>query len=1087
MEGTAARGARNDRRGDAAGWSQLRPTIGGGTGLEADPWGWVDEVHQPEERADVSGVHVTAVLVALDAARWLPSTLEALAALEERPARLIAIDNASSDATRTLLENACDQGILHAVYSGKRGFGFGTAVKSALRQDRASRLEDAQETDWLWLLHDDAVPSPDALYQLLAHVSRDRRVDITGPKLLLPKRRQTGQQISEVGVSISGTGRRELALDFGEIDQGQRDQPKARLGVSTCGMLVRMSVWQDLDGLDPALPVFRDGVEFGWRAHLNGYLVVTTPAATVTHRQAGRAGLRPKGLTGRRPGKVDRLLGMVVVAGHAPGKMLPLVWLRLVWSCLVRAVGYLLGKVPGRALDEVLAMATFAAHPGRIRDLRTRTAAIDPAPGTGEVVATLRPPWWSSFQVGAEVLSGAASDQYRVVAGEVDAASLDELTGDDFSSVAQDRPRNPWLSPIVITLVVAVLASLVAARSLFGTGHLAGPALLPTYDSLGALWRAVVAPIAGAPHQITPPWLALVALGSTLLAGRPEWFSTLLLCGVVPLALVTAYPVIRPMINDRRLRLWVGGTYALLPVLLGGTNQGRLTLSVFAIGLPLLVVAVRAVVLRRVRTPEAWRGAWGAGVVLVALAAFEPSVLVFALLLGLAGAFWLRRTPRKIGRIGIALGLPLVVLAPWWPSLVADPGRLFAGPDSAIGGVPAAPDVWGLLLGRGLGAGLPPFWVGAVVFGVVWLVAVLGLVRRPARRVVGAAWVTALVALALAVALSRLVVSVPPVGHEIRPWVGVYLLVGFGALLLGGGVGVDGLAADVKRRSFSWLQPTTVLAGIVAGLVTVGAATWWVAAGAHGPIERTALDAIPPYVLNTLTDDARARVLAIDLSHGDARYSVLAGDQVRLGDADRGFAFGGSAAAADRVDDLVVRLVAGTADSDISPQLRELGIGSVWVAGANEDEQSRIDNTPGLGTASGNERGTVWQIAPTVSRATITDADQQLAVGSSPTTIPPGTEGRRLRLGEPLDRRWGAELDGHRLTPVDDGWQQAFVLPAAGGTLTYDLPGYSSWLLVGQGIVLILAGVLAAPGIRRPEVRDPTRSARRAATLSELI
>ena len=42
-------------------------------------------------------------------------------------------------------------------------------------------------------------------------------------------------------------------------------------------MLVRTAVWADLDGLDPAIPVFRDGVEFGWRAHLNGYRVVTTP------------------------------------------------------------------------------------------------------------------------------------------------------------------------------------------------------------------------------------------------------------------------------------------------------------------------------------------------------------------------------------------------------------------------------------------------------------------------------------------------------------------------------------------------------------------------------------------------------------------------------------------------------------------------------------------------------------------------------------------------------------------------------------------------------------------------------------------
>ena len=476
--------------------------------------GWRPARTANEARVDVSSAHVTAVLVTLDAARWLPYTLEALEHLQDRPHRLIAIDNASSDITLTLLEHARDQGVIDAVYSGKRTFGFGTAVKAALRQDRHSLDEDpttsgmhavsADDSHWLWLLHDDAVPAPDALHRLLAHVITDRSIDITGPKLVLPKRRHGGQQISEIGVSISGTGRRELAIDSGEIDQGQRDQPRSRLGVSTCGMLVRTAVWRDLDGLDPALPVFRDGVEFGWRAHLNGYRVVTTPDALVIHRQVGRAGLRPRGLTGRRPGKVDRLLGMIVVAGHAPGKMLPLVWLRLAFSCLTHAVAYLIGKVPGRALDEILALGSFVAHPGRIQDLRTRTAEIDPVPGTDEVVRSLRPPWWNSLRVAAEALSGAASERYRSVAGDVDAASLDEMTGDDFSSVADERPRHAWLSPIVITTAVAIVASLIAARGLFGLGSLAAPALLPAHEKLSDLWHAVVAPIPGAPGQVTP-------------------------------------------------------------------------------------------------------------------------------------------------------------------------------------------------------------------------------------------------------------------------------------------------------------------------------------------------------------------------------------------------------------------------------------------------------------------------------------------------------------------------------------------------------------------------------------------------------
>jgi GT2 family glycosyltransferase len=1095
-------GSHEDRPGGSSikegAWAELMPVNVEDFGLEENPWAWADFPNEEEtERVDVSRAHVTAVLVTFDAARWLPATLEALARLDTRPTRLIAIDNASTDATRTLLNRAYEQGVLDAVYEGKRTFGFGTAMQRAVQLDTTSlqneadtiglRAVSAQDTQWLWLLHDDAVPAPDALYQLLAHVTTDESIDITGPKLLLPRRRHGGQPISEVGVSISGTGRRELDLDVDEIDQGQRDEPQERLGVSTCGMLVRLAVWQELDGLDPALPVFRDGVEFGWRAHLEGYRVVTTPRAQVTHRQVGRAGLRPRGLTGRRPGQVDRLLGMLVVAGHAPSKRLPLVWLRLIWSCLLRAVGYLIGKVPGRALDEMRALGAFVAHPGRLRQLRKRAAAIEPAAGASEVVEELRPPWWSGLRVGVDALTGAASERYRSVAGDTDVASIDELTGDDFSSATDDRPRNVWLSPAAITVAIAVVASFIAARSLLGRGSLAGPALLPAHNSVIAMWRAVVSAIPGAPSQIAPPWEALSALGSTVLLGQPEWFTTVLLCGVVPLSLLAAYPLARRVINDRRARLWVCGTYALLPVMLGGTNQGRLALSVVAIGLPLLVMAARAVVLRRTHTPEAWRGGWGAGVVLVAIIAFEPSMIIFALLAGILGAIVLRRSPRKIGRIVIAIGLPLVVFLPWWPSVISTPGRLFVGPDSALGGAPAAAQVWQLLLGRDVGLGLPPWWVGAVVFGVVWFVALLGLARRPARPAVLAAWTAALVGFTMAVILSRLVVSVPPVGTEVRPWVGSYLLLGFAALIMAGGIGLDGFTGDMKERSFSWLQPATVLAGIAVCLISIGGAVWWVIAGAHGPIERTRLNAIPPYVMNAMQSDARPRLLAIDLTDGSARYSVLADDHLRLGDADRGFTFGGSVSAREQVDDLVIRLVAGTADSDINPQLTSLGIGYIWVTGANDDIKARIDNTPGLGTASGNERGIVWKVEPAVARSVVVAGSERLPLSPPPAPVAAGKQDRQLQIGESADVRWQAQLDGQPLAPVADGWQQVFRLPAAGGTVTYELPSIMPWLLPAQGLVLLVAAVLAAPAIRRPEVRDPAKTARRAATLSELV
>jgi hypothetical protein len=156
------------------------------------------------------------------------------------------------------------------------------------------------------------------------------------------------------------------------------------------------------------------------------------------------------------------------------------------------------------------------------------------------------------------------------------------------------------------------------------------------------------------------------------------------------------------------------------------------------------------------------------------------------------------------------------------------------------------------------------------------------------------------------------------------------------------------------------------------------------------------------------------------------------------------------------------------------------------VTGANEDIKARIDNTPGLGTASGNERGIVWKLEPAVARTVLIDGSSRLAVGRPPAPVPAGGQERQLQIGESADVRWRAELDSRTLASVADGWQQVFAVPADGGTVTFALPSLMPWLLPAQGLVLLVAGVLAAPAIRRPEVRDPAKTARRAATLSEL-
>ena len=133
----------------------------------------------------------------------------------------------------------------------------------------------------------------------------------------------------------------------------------------------------------------------------------------------------------------------------------------------------------------------------------------------------------------------------------------------------------------------------------------------------------------------------------------------------------------------------------------------------------------------------------------------------------------------------------------------------------------------------------------------------------------------------------------------------------------------------------------------------------------------------------------------------------------------------------------------------------------------------------------------VWQLDPAVARASVVPADPAstdpvVPVTRAPAAVPPGTGERHLLIGEAADPRWQAELGGTRLARVVDGWQQGFVLPATGGTVVWSLRSPASWFLPFQGLALLVALVLAAPGIRRPDVRDPVLSARRAATLSEV-
>ena len=134
--------------------------------------------------------------------------------------------------------------------------------------------------EWIWLLHDDAAPAPEALAELLGAVERAPSVTVAGCKQL---DWHAERRLIDVGLSTSRWAERLTLIDADELDQGQYDGRSDTFAVNSAGMLVRRDVWEQLQGFDPALPGSGDDIDFCWRNRLAGHRVVVVPTARMFH------------------------------------------------------------------------------------------------------------------------------------------------------------------------------------------------------------------------------------------------------------------------------------------------------------------------------------------------------------------------------------------------------------------------------------------------------------------------------------------------------------------------------------------------------------------------------------------------------------------------------------------------------------------------------------------------------------------------------------------------------------------------------------------------------------------------------------
>jgi GT2 family glycosyltransferase len=1045
---------------------------------------------------------VTAVLVSHDGERWLGPVLEALRSQRRPVQRVIAVDTGSRDRSVELLEDALGP---DAVLHRKRSTGYGTAVAFGLKSsppvgyDEFGYDSPTAPVEWIWLLHDDSAPAPDALGQLLLAAEDEPDAAVLGPKI---RGWYDRKQLLEVGATVAANGRRWTGLERNEHDQGQHDETRPVLSVSSAGMLVRREVWDRLRGFDRGISLFRDDLDFCWRVNAAGYKVVVAPDAVVHHAEAAARERRRITAGPNRPHLLDRSHALYTVAVNKQSRFWPALWLKLIVGSFFRALGFVIAKQPGTGSDEFFALLGFAARPDRVlrgRSARRKMRTADPAdiedffPPRGALARNAFDSIWTQLRGERNDAVQDASRHRSVETGPVSEEA--EVLETDSAALIKRLIRNPI---VAVGGGLTVLA-LIAARSLLvGGTSLAGGALLPTPGGASDLWSLYFSGWHGIGLGTTayaPPYLGLVALLATLLFGKASWAVSVLLIGSVPLAGLSASYAFRRITTSAPLRIWAGYAYALLAVATGAIATGRLGTAVGMAVLPLIVTSATQAIGGPGRAGST-RSAWTCAFLLSIGTAFAPVTWVLALVFGALSVLtvaWRTRSNIAVTgvRMAIMLATPLIVLAPWSLSLVRHPTAFFLElglPGAAL--ERPAPTPLGLLLGNPGGPGTYPAWIGAGLL----LAALAALLRGTRRRVVISAWALALVGFGSAVVIAGQRVTPPGSGQSVVPWPGMSTaMLGLG-LITATVVGAEGARERIATAAFGWRQPLTVLVTTAAVLAPAAAGAWWLLRGAQGPVARIATSVLPQYVAAEGQTAARPRTLILTPSEGGAiGYSIVRDAGPTLGTADMRV----TAAQNQKVDAVVGQLLSGNG-GDAAEQLAAMDIGYIMVSPADPASVTQaLNGVAGLMQRSvmqgSGSQYALWSVTGTVGRLTVQDAKGNAmpvayqcsatpAVAQGTTrvcaqdtdatvTVPSGATGRVLVLSEQAMSGWSATMGGQKLDTVTTAsGMQGFQLPADAGTVTigYHSFKHTAWA-IGGGIAAFAATIMALPFGRRPD------------------
>jgi GT2 family glycosyltransferase len=1001
-------------------------------------------------QADVDKHRVTAVLVSHNGALWLPEVVAALTS-QTRPLDLItAVDTGSTDASTKLLKSARIPFFATDVETG-----FGQAVSLAV-----AKLPPSIEHEWLWLIHDDCAPAPTALAELLSAIDDRPQVVMVGPKLLGWHDRT---HLLEAGISIAGNGARWTGLEPFEYDQGQHDGIHDVLSVSTAGALIRRDVFEELGGFDHNLALFRDDVDFGWRARTAGHSVIVATSAVAFHAQASATERRVIDVDGaflHRPLLLDRRNAAYVLLANSSWWMLPWVALQLLGSAVIRAMGYLIAKLPGYASDEILAIAALIIRPGKIieaRKVRKKQKFV-----SARVVAPFIPPRWSQLRLGTERFVELFRAKVFPDNSSASTSILDSVEDEDLLTPVN---TNNWFSvfkrPEVLGFLLLTVITVINSRNRFGA--LVGGALPISPAGATDLWTKYFESwheVGMGSSLATPPWVAITAIASLVVLGKVQFLITLFFLIAPLLIMWSGLNVLKKLTSNKMISIPASFLYAISPVTVAAISSGHIATLVLLITAPFV-----ALLLYGWGNIEkySWRKIFAVSLVISLLYAFTLMSFLITLIAALAVATdnfrdyssthdkqLLRERLLKRATLVFA---PFLVNAPFSFEAVVHASRFLTEPGLLIpGGGPLS-----ALLGNPGGSGSLPLWLVSPIL----LVLVISLFSSTTARPIAE---YGLGALSLAILISS--ISISNHGNEaaVKVWAGPVLSIATLAAIAAGTVMLDRLRQTLVLSHIHYRHIlSAVLLFITAGyaIFTIG---YSVTIGANSAVQASRTTVMPAFL--SVETETKILVLREVGSSKDKKiqYYISRGQDISLGQPDIAPKQNDSIATAARA------LIDGSGITS-SKTLSDYGIKYVFAKSPFKKEIVRsIDGLGGFTRTSATSLGVVWRVSQPTGRLLFIAEDGVRSVldeGDYGTPINVPSAGT-LILTESSNRSWQVLQNGYRITRINnDLGLPTFKIPEAGEVIvTHDGTARRAWLSL-QVIFLAIVIVMALPAGRR--------------------